>query len=214
MENFQKRRDRFEFFESFENPLINICHELEVEDFRPHCKEQGYPVFHFFLYCLCQALTQVENFRYRIYGGEVIKIDRPMGSYTVINGEDLFNYTRFEFEDDLDQFIRQSLVARDQALAAPGLVNTGIDLTERELKNYVFLTSLPWLRFTSIEHPVFRFKSADIPSISWGKFTPDKEGFLRIPFSVQAHHGFVDGHHINLLGETLRENIKRLLSIS
>ncbi len=208
MENFHKRRDRFDFFERFENPLLNICYELEVEDFRPFCKDRGYPVFHFFLYCLSQALNEVENFRYRIYQGEVIMIERLIGSYTVINNDDLFNYTRFEFENDLDQFIRNSLAARDQSLAAPGLVNTGIELSERELKNYVFLTSLPWLRFTSIEHPVYRFKSADIPSISWGKFSADQKGLLRIPFSVQAHHGFVDGHHIHLLGQTLRKWIQ------
>jgi hypothetical protein len=57
----------------------------------------------------------------------------------VINEGNLFNYTRFEDHPSLGQFVRNSLDARDRALRAPELVNTGTDLPERELKNYVFI---------------------------------------------------------------------------
>ncbi len=211
MKDFTKRRDHFEFFESFEKPLLNICYELEVDDFRPHCKATGVPVFHFFLYALFNALNRVENFKYRIFQNEVIKIDQFTASYTVINDENLFNYTSFEYDTDLKKFVANSIAARDKAMRSSALVNSGIEMSERELKNYVFITSIPWLRFTSIEHPVFKFKSADIPSVSWGKFTVSGEGKLLVPFSVQAHHGFVDGYHIHLLGETLREEIGTLI---
>jgi chloramphenicol O-acetyltransferase len=70
-------------------------------------------------------------------------------------------------------------------------------------------SSIPWLRFTSIEHRVFRFKSADIPSVSWGKFSPEATGKLLVTFSVQADQGFVDAYHIYHLGEKLREEIER-----
>lgn len=207
MDNFLKRRDRFDFFESFENPLLNLCFELEVPDFRPFCRSQGHPAFHFFLYHLCLALNEVENFRYRIFQKKVIKVDRLKGSYTVINRDNLFNYTRFEFHPELKTFIQHSTAAKDEAAGKLELVNTGLELSERELKNYVFITSIPWLRFTSIEHPVFRLKSADIPSISWGKFTPSGDNKLQIPFSVQAHHGFVDAFHIHQLAEAIAVKI-------
>ncbi len=211
MENFSKRRDRFDFFEAFEKPLLNICYELEVEDFRPYCKIHELPAFHFFLYNLFRSLNQVENFKYRIYQGEVIRIDEFVGSYTVIEEENLFNFTRFKFAPELRTFIRNSLRARDEALGSTALLNTGLGLSERELKNYVFITSIPWLRFTSIEHPVFRMRSADIPSVSWGKFCEGAPGKLLIPFSVQAHHGFVDAYHIHQLGECLKANLSSLL---
>lgn len=207
MENFYLRKDRFNFFESFEKPQVNICYELEVDDFRSYCKENNLPVFHFFLYQLMMALNEIENFKYRIYQGEVIKIDQYHASYTVINEQNLFNYTRFTFSDDMKTFIERSLAARDEVKNETKLVNTGIELSEREMKNYVFITSLPWMKFTSIEHPVYRMKSADIPSVAWGKFTEIPNGKFLVPFSVQAHHGFVDGHHIYLLGETLRRRI-------
>lgn len=211
MQEFERRRDRFEFFESFENPLLNICFELEVPEFRSFCKEHNYPPFHFFLFCLFQALDEIDNYKYRIYKNEVIKVEKFHASYTVIDEQNLFNYTRFENSSDLKTFIERSLAAKVEAESSPALINTGAELPERQMKDYVFITSIPWLKFTSIEHPVFKFKSADIPGIAWGKFQSAPEGRLLVPFSVQAHHGFVDGYHIHLLGKTLAEKIKTLI---
>ena len=56
MQNFEKRRDRYEAFASFEKPLVNLSFELEVPEFRPFCKEHGLPPFHFFLYHVLHAL--------------------------------------------------------------------------------------------------------------------------------------------------------------
>ena len=49
MHNFLKRKDRFEFFNSFENPLLNLTFKLETEDFLTYCKSHNLPPFHFFL---------------------------------------------------------------------------------------------------------------------------------------------------------------------
>lgn len=210
MENFNKRKDRFEFFESFENPLLNINFRLETPDFVSYCKSGALPPFHFFLFHLLQSLAQVENFRYRIYQKQVIKIDDFVASYTAMGPDNLFNYTRFKNTPDMREFIRRSVEAKKEVETDPALKNTGVELSERELKDYVFITSLPWLDFTAIEHPVYKYKSADIPSVAWGKFTV-KDGKVSMPFAVQAHHGFVDAFHIYQLGETIKENIARTM---
>jgi chloramphenicol O-acetyltransferase type A len=211
MQNFEKRRDRFEFFDSFENPLLNLTIRLEVPDFLSFCKEEGHPPFHFFLFVLFKAFMKVENFRYRIYQGEVIKIDRLIPSYTVMNEDKVFNFTRFENSEDLKKFIERSLAAREEATKSSRLLHEASTFSEREIRDYVFVTSLPWFEFTAIEHPIAKHKSADIPSIAWGKFRKEKDGMLSMPFSVQAHHGFVDGYHIHLLAESIKEEIASLL---
>ncbi len=211
MKNFEKRRDRFEFFESFENPLLNLSFELPMRDFRPFCKSKGIPPFHFFLFCLFESLNGLDNFKYRIFEGEVIKVDELIGSYTVINENNLFNYTRCKLSHDMDEFIRNSKIARDEAITGDALMNTGKELPLRELKNYVFITSIPWLKFTAIEHPVFKYKSADIPAIAWGKFVSINDKEIMVPMSVQAHHGFVDAFHIHELSEVLKKKIESYL---
>lgn len=212
MKNFEKRRDRFEFFESFENPLLNLSFDFEVSDFRPFCKKSGYPPFHFFLYCLFSSLNEIDNFKYRILDGKVFKVEELIGSYTVLNEENNFNFTRFELSPNLDQFINRSLASKEEALKASGLIHTGLELTPREMKNYVFITSIPWLKMTAIEHPTYKYKSCDIPSIAWGKFVPLADSQLLIPLSIQAHHGFVDAYHIHLLAETIKAKISGMIS--
>lgn len=207
MENFEKRRDRFELFDSMESPLLNITFNLEVPDFRPFCKQNDLPPFHFFLFILFKSLMKVENFRYRIYQNEVIKIDRLIPSYTVMNEDQVLNFTRFEHSEDLKTFIERSLKSREESTKSRKLLHSAEDFSEREIKDYVFITSIPWLDFTSIQHPVAKFESADIPSIAWGKFRSEANGKLMMPFSVQAHHGFVDGYHIHLLAQEISREI-------
>lgn len=211
MKKFELRRDRFELFENFENPLLNITFKLEVPDFRGFSKSKNLPPFHFFLYALFESLMEVEEFRYRIVGGEVKIVDRLIPSYTVMNVNNDLNFTRFEYSSDIRTFVERSLRARDESVASVGLLHTALELSEVELKQYVFITSIPWLDFTSIQHPVRKFKSADIPSIAWGKMSEVPDGKLSMPFSVQAHHGFVDGHHIHLLSQKISEKILFLM---
>jgi chloramphenicol O-acetyltransferase len=50
----------------------------------------------------------------------------------------------------------------------------------------------------------------DIPSLAWGKFRDGPEG-LQLPFSVQAHHGFVDGYHIHLLARQIAAELQAIM---
>lgn len=211
MKNFENRRDRFEFFNAMENPLINLTFKLTVPDFRDFCKEHGHAPFHFFLYCVFKSLMNVENFRYRLYQGEVIKTDRLVPTYTVLNQDDVLNFTRFEYCEDLKTFIERSIRAKEYSSQTKELLYAASSFPERELKDYVFITSLPWLEFTSIQHPVYKFKAADIPSIAWGMFKQENDQEVSMPFSIQAHHGFVDGYHFHLLAEEIKNQIRILI---
>ena len=213
MKNFAKRRDRYDLFRAFDNPLVNINFQLDVPDFRPWCKARQIPVFHFFLFCLLNTVRDIDHFMYRIYQGEVIKIDDFPASYTVINGDENLNYTRFTMTDQLDLFIARSLEAKRVAEASSALINTGEGESERERRNNIYITCLPWLELAAIEHPICRHRDADIPTFTWGKFGPPQDdGRMRIPFSAQAHHGFVDGYHVQKLAQALSQRIAAMIS--
>lgn len=212
MKNFELRRDRYDVFRAFDNPLLNITFQLDVPDFRPWCKQRQIPVFHFFLFCVLNTVRQSENFMYRIFEGEVIRIADFYASYTVINAQDNLNFTRFEMTDQLELFIERSLAAKRVAEASTQLINENSDLSERERRNNVFITSLPWLEMLSIEHPIFRHRDADIPTLTWGKFGAPQDGRMKVPFSVQAHHGFVDGYHVQKLARDLAARIATVMA--
>jgi len=210
MHNFEKRRDRFNAFASFENPLVNLCFEMELPDFRPYCKARQLPPFHFFLYAVLTSISKIDNFMYRVHEGEVIKIEDFLASYTVINADGNLNFARFDMCDALPEFIARSLAAKKVAEASGPLTNTLADQTPLAQRKNIFITCMPWLKLSAIEHPIFRHENYDIPSLAWGKFGDGADGMMTIPFAVQAHHGFVDGYHVHLLAEAIKARLAEL----
>lgn len=211
MKNFERRRDRFELFDRMDSPAVNLCFTLDLPDLRPWCKAQGLPPFHVLLCAVLRAVLKVENFRYRIFDGEVISIDRLTPSYTVVNQHHDLNFAQFAWSDDLREFVARSLVAREEASSMDALNDTYQGMSRRECKNQVFVTCIPWLDFTSIQHPMASLGSPDIPSLAWGKFRDGANGRLQLPFSVQAHHGFVDGYHIHQLAQNITAEVSALI---
>jgi chloramphenicol O-acetyltransferase type A len=203
MHNFEKRRDRFDLFNRMDSPAVNLCFTLDLPDYRPWCKQHKLPPFHVLLFAVLRAILKIDNFRYRVFEGEVIRIDRLMPSFTVVNRHNDLNFALFDWSDDLREFARRGIQAREQACAMTELNNAYADLSPRACKDQVFITCIPWLDFTSIQHPTAALGAPDIPSLAWGKFRDGPDGRLQLPFSVQAHHGFVDGFHIHQLAQQI-----------
>lgn len=211
MQNFERRRDRFELFDRMDSPAVNLSFTMDLPDFRPWCKEQGLPPFHVLLCAVLRAVLKIENFRYRIFDGEVICIDRLTPSYTVVNQHHDLNFAQFAWSDDLREFVARSLAAREEASSMSGLNDTYQGMSPRECKNQVFVTCIPWLDFTSIQHPMASLGQPDIPSLAWGKFRDGANGRLQLPFSAQAHHGFVDGYHIHQLAQAIAAELAAMI---
>ena len=210
MEAFERRRDRFELFSSMDSAAVNLCFPLELPDFRPWCKEQGLAPFHVLLCAVLRSVLKVENFRYRLLDGEVIRIDRLVPSFTVVNHNNDVNFAQFDWSDDLREFVARGIAARKEAESMTALNNDYRKMSPRQAKEQVFITCIPWLAFTSIQHPSASLAQPDIPSFAWGKFRDGPNGRLELPFSVQAHHGFVDGFHIHQLARQIAAELEVL----
>jgi len=64
-----------------------------------------------------------------------------------------------------------------------------------EQDNLLFMTSIPWVSFTSFMHPIHLHPADSVPRFAWGKSFEEGK-FLKMPLSVQAHHALMDGIHI------------------
>ena len=208
MRTFSLRRDRFDLFDRMDSPAVNLCFPLDLPDYRPWCREQNLAPFHVLLCAVLRSTLKIANFRYRVFEGEVIEIDRLMPSFTVINQHNDLNFALFDWSDDLREFVRRGQAAREQASRMVELNNAYATLSPRAIKDQVFITCIPWLEFTSIQHPMASLGAPDIPSIAWGKFIERGDARLRLPFSVQAHHGFVDGFHIHRLAQAIAAELE------
>jgi chloramphenicol O-acetyltransferase len=212
MEAFERRRDRFALFDGMDSAAVNICFPLELPDFRPWCKAQGLAPFHVLLHAVLRAVLAVENFRYRILDGEVMRIDRLIPSFTVVNQHNDLNFAQFEWSDELREFVARGIAAREAASGMAALNMEYAARTPLQAKEQVFVTCIPWLAFTSIQHPSASLAQPDIPSFAWGKFRDGPNGRLELPFSVQAHHGFVDGFHIHQLAQRIAAELESIIT--
>lgn len=82
-----------------------------------------------------------------------------------------------------------------------------------EHNNLIYITCLPWMRITSMMHPVDKKNKDSIPRICWGKYFETIDGY-NIDMSIQVNHGFQDGYHLGLFYEGLERNISNLKNIN
>jgi chloramphenicol O-acetyltransferase type A len=185
------RAEQLAFFGGFDLPVLNVTAEVETGDFAGPAKARGVPPFAVLLHALAQASLDVEPFRWRLLDGRPLPVEELLVSYTVIGADGHLNFSTFPHDEDFGVFLERYLADREEARAASNLRLTGM-----EHRNYLFVTGLPWMRFTHIQHPIGRLADCSIPALAAGRFT-FQQGRLTVPLAVQAHHGLVDGLHIH-----------------
>jgi len=139
--------------------------------------------------------------------GNPVKVSTLSPSYTVLNPQKNFNFTNFSFDHQWSLFLERSLKSKQESESASKIL-----VDEQGKLDYIFITTLPWMKFTSIQHPIFDPQRVHIPSFAFGAFE-SVGAEISFPFSVQAHHGFVDGYHLHLLDLEMKKNLSDFSSV-
>lgn len=69
--------------------------------------------------------------------------------------------------------------------------------------NVMYVTSIPWISFTNITHPIHLSPIDSVPRFAWGKYF-ESEGKILMPLSVQVHHALMDGYHVGRYFEIIQ----------
>lgn len=184
------RSRQIALFDRYDQPAVNIAAVADCPDFVTPAKQAGIPPFARVLHAVGRASLDVPHMRLRLLEKRVSEVKELTLSYTVIGRDGNLNFSTIPYLPDFQAFLKNYLADREVARNA-------VELRLKPLTNrdYIFTTCLPWLRFTSIQHPMARFGDCSIPNIAVGKFGHSL-GRVDFPVSVQAHHGLVDGLHI------------------
>ncbi|CAN1534004.1 COG4845 Chloramphenicol O-acetyltransferase [Rhabdaerophilaceae bacterium] len=185
-----ERQSHIAFFGDYDLPVINITAPCETADFVSAAKARAVPPFAVLLHALAQASLDIPQFRDRLRDGARETIADLTVSYTVLGETENLNFSRLAFDADQARFLSGYREDRDIARTARDL--RLVDMSHRA---YIFATAIPWMAFTSIQHPIGRFVDCSIPLFAVGKFEL-KGDRMEFPLAVQAHHGLVDGLHI------------------
>ncbi|MBL4934806.1 chloramphenicol acetyltransferase [Clostridium sp. YIM B02515] len=202
------RKDHYNYFKQFNYPHFNICGNLDITNFYRYIKENELPFFASMLYASTKATNSIKEFRFRIREDKVVEHEIVSPSFTVMTNDEVFSFCAVDFIDNYNTFKSNTLKQIEETKN-----NVSIE-DEPGRDDLLYVTSIPWVSFTNITHPIQMNPIDSIPRISWGKFFEENEK-MKLPISVQAHHSLVDGVHIgqffNNIQEILDNPVKYML---
>jgi len=185
------RAPHFRFFTQKDYPFFNITVPVNVGKTLIWTQEHKVSIFRAILYVACRAAQDVPEFRRRLRKGNVVvEHDVVHPSFTVMARDEVFSFCTVDYKNDFASFCREVDDGIKKVKESP------VVWDDPARDDLLFITSIPWLSFTSFVHPVDIKKYDSIPRIAWGKISDENPGRATFPFSVHVHHGLMDGIHV------------------
>ena len=192
------RRNHFRVFSTFNHPHFSMCVNVDVTAFYPFVKRNGYSLTISMVYLISRASNAIPEFRQRIRGDQVVEHEMVSPSFSILTDVDLFSFCAVEYAAHFSEFARRAEKNIADVKAHPDLE------ANPEKDDVLYMTSIPWVSFTSFTHPM-QFHPADsIPRFAWGKYFQEGDTW-KMPLSVQGHHAVMDGIHMGRYYETLQD---------
>jgi chloramphenicol O-acetyltransferase type A len=197
------RRQLFDFFQRYDQPYFNVCTQLDITKLMELLESRpNKNVAMTYLYFALRVANEIEPFRYRLKGDQILVHDIIHGGSTVLMPDETFSFAYFDYSDNFEEFIEGARSAIDEVRSGDGVLRP----TPRD--NLIYFTILPWFSFTSFAHARNSERGLSVPRIAFGKFLK-AGGRVQLPISVEVHHALMDGLHVgkylNRLQEALDE---------
>ena len=184
------RREHFAFFKDYDQPFFNICAPVDVTNLRAFVKREGFSFFIACHYLSTRTGNEIECFRYRLRGEQVLVHERINCGAIVLMDDERFTFTYFDYDEDFPRFH-----AHAQAVIAQTRAGDGNLRPHTATDDLLHHSVLPWLSFTSLSHARRHDRDDSVPKISIGKVTTEN-GRAQMPVSVEVHHALMDGLHV------------------
>ncbi len=185
--NNYPRKDHFEFFRTFDEPLWGLTLDLDCTFAYQYCKKESVSFYAFYLYRTLQAANDTKELKYRIIDDDIYEVDFVSASATILRDDHTFGFSLIRFDNDFNTFTENIRKETERVKNQRGLVmQNDIDV--------IHISVIPWVRFTALSHArSFHYKDS-IPKISYGKLHDDGDQLL-MPVSLHVNHALVDGYH-------------------
>ena len=204
MENWP-RRAHYEFFRGFDHPHFSMCANVDVTEFCSYVKSHAISFTVGIVYLMARTANAIPEFRRRLREDGVIEHDVVHPSYTLLVGQDLFTFCTVPYQVDFSSF---AAVAAEQIAAAradKALEDPGGD-------NLLYMTAIPWVSFTSFNHPMHYHPADSVPRFAWGKVFVQGERQL-MPLDVLGHHALMDGLHVGRYYTKMQDYLDNIGSV-
>ena len=190
-----KRAAHCAVFRNCVEPAFCVTFELDITEFYRKIKQEKLPFTFAMIYAVAKCANRIEEFRYRFLEGQGVLCDKIDTAFTYLDKQtELFKVVNVPFAGNMGEYCKTAKQAAEEQR----------EYFTGPLGNDVFQFSpMPWVTYTHVSHTNSGKRDNATPLFDWGKFY-ERDGKLLLPFSVQAHHSFVDGLHIGRLAENLQ----------
>lgn len=197
------RKEHFHFFRTFEEPFFGVVVEVDCTLCYQNAKDTKSSFFIKYLHACLTAVNSIEPFKYRIFEEDKVTIYETIdASATISRADNTFGFTYIHFDPDFLAFTLNAKAEIDRVQSSTNL------FPPVNQQNCIYISSLPWLKFTSLSH-ARNFSIGDsVPKISFGKLV-DMEGKKMLPVSVHVHHALCDGYDVGRFIERFQEELDR-----
>jgi chloramphenicol O-acetyltransferase type A len=183
------RREAFEKYRRFDMPHFNLTASVDVSAFSQVVKGRSSSFTVAVAYTMARVANEIEPFRLRIHGEQVVEYERVHPSFTILLEDESFSFCTVQYCSSYREFSAQAAERIEYIRQHPTLKD------EPGQDDLLFMTSIPWVSFTSMQHPIHLHPADSVPRIAWGKIFQDRDRQL-MPLSVQVHHALMDGLHV------------------
>ena len=193
-----KRREHFEVFKNFDEPLFGITVKVECANAYKKAKIAGYPFSLFYLYLSMKAANEIEEFRYRIEDDKVYCYESVGAGPTIFRKDETYGCGFMPYNKDIEAFMTQATAEVERVKAEQGLKFT------HDGEDILHYSTLPWADFTSVNHARILSRGRSIPKITFGKITREGEK-MWLPVDVHVNHALMDGFHVGKFIERFQQ---------
>lgn len=193
-----KRRDHFEFFKNFDEPLFGLTVKVECSAAYRKAKEAGYSFSNYYLYLSLKAANEIEEFRYRIENDKIFCYNIVGAGPTIFREDETFGYGFMPYNDNIDEFMKQATAEVERVKAEQGLK---FPYSGEAIIHY---STLPWADFMAVNHARKLDAGRSIPKITFGKITR-AENKLWLPVDIHVNHALMDGYHVGKFVEKFQQ---------
>ena len=195
------RKKHFDYFRSMNHPHYSITANVDISSFLQRINDENLKFTPSMVYQLSAVAHQIPAFLQRIRGEEAVQHEFVHPSFSVSTKvSDVFSFCRVDYQGNFKDFYHRAINKIEQMQSNPVFED------EEGRDDFLYLSAVPWVSFTSISHAMHYHPHDSIPRISWGKYFKDGDKTL-MPLSLTAHHALVDGRNMgeyfNLFEEKL-----------
>ena len=197
------RRGHYEFFAPMSNPFYSLTFPVDVTALKSYTKRNNLSFYYSLVYLVTKAMDQVEAFRYKCRGDEIVLHDHLIPSFTDLKpGSELFHITTLEAGEDMAGFCRR---AGEASRAQTKFINNGPWPGDQ----LIYFTCQPWFPITSLTNERDLNPEDSVPRVAWGKYE-EKDGRLVLSMSLELNHRLVDGVHVGQFYQRLNALMEAL----